>query len=133
MPSGWPRYIRFNTELNKRVVERTADIAATNARLVEEVRMRREAESRLQGLVDRDSLTGLYTRRYFEEAVARGRSARAAIAWRWRGPKPSSEFQVSSFESRTEPTRNPKPSNPKLDCWCRERESNSHAIAGAGF
>jgi diguanylate cyclase (GGDEF)-like protein len=61
----------LNAELDKRVVERTADIAATNARLVEEVRMRREAESRLQGLVDRDSLTGLYTRRYFEEAVSR--------------------------------------------------------------
>jgi diguanylate cyclase (GGDEF)-like protein len=58
-------------KLDKRVTERTAELAAQNAKLVEEVRTRRRTESRLQAMVDRDSLTGLYNRRYFEQAVSR--------------------------------------------------------------
>ena len=61
----------LRAEFDKRVAERTAELAAENAKLVEEVRARRRAESRLQAMVDRDSLTGLYNRRYFEQAVAR--------------------------------------------------------------
>jgi diguanylate cyclase (GGDEF)-like protein len=61
----------LNTEIDRRVTERTAALAAENAKLVEEVRTRRRAESRLQAMVDRDSLTGLYNRRYFEQAVSR--------------------------------------------------------------
>src|SRR6185295_13179798 len=60
-----------SAELERRVAERTADLAAENAKLVEEVRQRRKVESRLRAMVDRDSLTGLYNRRYFEQAVAR--------------------------------------------------------------
>jgi len=61
----------LSAELDRRVAERTAELAAHNATLVEEVRARRRAENRLQALVDRDSLTGLYNRRYFEQAVSR--------------------------------------------------------------
>jgi diguanylate cyclase (GGDEF)-like protein len=57
--------------LEKHVAERTVELAADNTKLVEEVRQRRRAQARLQAMVDRDSLTGLYNRRYFDQAVAR--------------------------------------------------------------
>ena len=59
------------SELDRRIAERTAELAAENTKLVKEVRARRRAEFRLQALVDRDSLTGLYNRRFFEQSVAR--------------------------------------------------------------
>jgi diguanylate cyclase (GGDEF)-like protein len=73
----------LNAEVDKRIAQRTADLAAENAKLVEELRARRRAENRLQAMVDRDALTGLYNRRYFEHAVnreiARARRERASF------------------------------------------------------
>ncbi len=52
-------------EMETRVVQRTADLAAANLELTREVERRKRAESALQSLAITDPLTGLYNRRGF--------------------------------------------------------------------
>src|SRR5690349_8535214 len=70
------RLEKLNAELDRRVAERTAELLVANASLEDEVAKRRETEeslrqanAQLAELAVRDTLTGLYNRRYFEESL----------------------------------------------------------------
>src|SRR5439155_4655683 len=52
-------------EMETRVAQRTAELAAANQELTREVERRKRAEASLQSLVITDPLTGLYNRRGF--------------------------------------------------------------------
>ncbi len=74
-----------NRTLEDRIGERTAQLAAANAELTDEVRERRKAEQLIKHLADHDPLTGLANRRLLEhlydglEALARRRSWPMAV------------------------------------------------------
>ena len=56
--------------LEKRVEERTADLAAANQQLLDEISVRKRVEDRLRDLSERDPLTKTYNRRKLMEFVA---------------------------------------------------------------
>lgn len=58
-------------EMERRVIERTADLAAANEELKAEVIERKAAEEKMTYLSLHDALTGLYNRTFFEEEMAR--------------------------------------------------------------
>ena len=68
----------LNTDLDRRVAERTAQRESANATLQNEINYRQQAEAalrnanlRLSELVIRDPLTGLFNRRYLDESLER--------------------------------------------------------------
>jgi diguanylate cyclase (GGDEF)-like protein len=75
----------LNGDLERRVEERTADLASTNERLMLEVLRRQQADARTQYLAYHDALTGLPNRETFREscqealAAARAGAAPAAV------------------------------------------------------
>ena len=58
-------------EMEKRVIERTADLAAANEKLKAEVIERKNAEEKMAYLSLHDALTGLYNRTFFEQEMRR--------------------------------------------------------------
>ncbi|HNX28406.1 MAG TPA: diguanylate cyclase [Syntrophomonadaceae bacterium] len=58
-------------EMEQRVIERTADLAAANEELQAEVIERKAAEEKMAYFSLHDALTGLYNRTYFEEEMRR--------------------------------------------------------------
>ena len=75
----------LNGDLERRVEERTADLASTNEKLMLEVLRRQQADARTQYLAYHDALTGLPNRETFREscqealAAARAGGAPAAV------------------------------------------------------
>lgn len=71
----WSTLTRAKEELEARVLERTAEIASTNERLVAEIAERGRAEKALEEQAVRDPLTGLNNRRSYHlrirEEIAR--------------------------------------------------------------
>ncbi|MDD3894868.1 MAG: diguanylate cyclase [Syntrophomonadaceae bacterium] len=63
-------------EMEQRVIERTADLAAANKELQAEVIERKAAEEKMAYFSLHDALTGLYNRTYFEEEMRRLSSER---------------------------------------------------------
>ncbi len=57
--------------MEKRVIERTADLAAANEELKAEVIERKNAEEKMAYLSLHDALTGLYNRTFFEQEMRR--------------------------------------------------------------
>jgi diguanylate cyclase (GGDEF)-like protein len=58
-------------EMEKRVIERTADLAAANEELKAEVIERKNAEEKMAFFSLHDTLTGLYNRTFFEQEMRR--------------------------------------------------------------
>lgn len=60
-----------NNLLEQRVLERTAELAKSNRRLMDEIAERKEIASQLERLASHDSLTELPNRAYFREALVK--------------------------------------------------------------
>ncbi len=76
----------LNGDLERRVEERTADLASTNERLMLEVLRRQQADARTQYLAYHDALTGLPNRETFRE------SCQEALASAKAGAAPAAVF-----------------------------------------
>lgn len=63
--------VRAYEDLERRVYERTEELALANQKLNGEILERKEMEERLRYIGQQDSLTGLYNRAFFQEEIRR--------------------------------------------------------------